>query len=110
MAQLPMDKLMSTLNEIELKPYTAKTITDKGALCKELETIRRRGYSVESGEITNGKACVACPIRDFSGSVIATMSMSVLCETLEESFDLMLKDLTETCQNVSSDLGYNPFI
>jgi IclR family acetate operon transcriptional repressor len=55
---------------------TPRTLTTLGALQEDLAKIRRRGYSTDNEEHEIGVGCVATPILDRSGSVIAAISVS----------------------------------
>ena len=55
---------------------TPNTITDPEALAAELAATRDRGYAIDEIENEEGVRCVAAPIRDHSGEVVAAMSVS----------------------------------
>ena len=59
-----------------LKRMTANTITDPQMLQKELATIRRRGFAIDRRENRDDIACAAAPIFDYSGKVVAALSVS----------------------------------
>ncbi len=61
---------------IGLEPVTDATITGGDAFLHELREIRSRGYAVDKGEFEIGVRCVAAPVRDRTGSVIAAISVS----------------------------------
>lgn len=78
--------LLAFMNPIEasqiigtrpLKRYTDATITDPRALLVELEEVRRAGVAYETEEVAPDVACVACPVKDPHGGVIAAVSLSV---------------------------------
>lgn len=60
-----------------LPPLTPNTITDRTALLSELAEIRSRGYAYDRGESTVGLQCIAAPVRDATGHIVAAMSVSV---------------------------------
>ena len=55
---------------------TPHTITDRAALLAELETVRRKGFAIDDRESRLDLSCVAVPIRDNEGRIIAAMSAS----------------------------------
>ncbi len=55
---------------------TSRTITDPGRLAQELRRVRRAGYAIDDVENEEGIRCVAAPIRDHTGEVVAAMSVS----------------------------------
>ena len=67
---------LSFLTTESLHRYTDNTITDFNELKKELLVVRREGVAVDNGEYDIGIRCVASPVRDMSGNVIAAISTS----------------------------------
>lgn len=55
--------------------HTANTLTDPAALARELETIRAQGYSVDNEEYLSGICCVAVPVRDEDGRLVAALAV-----------------------------------
>ena len=76
LAELADDEVLRRLDGVELRQFTATTITDRSKLIAELARIRRRGYSTDTGEYTAGVYCVAAPIYGPTG-VVAAMSVSI---------------------------------
>lgn len=77
LAGLDDDVLENRFAGVTLKEYTSKTITSGNALIDVLKGVRRDGYAVDDGEYTHGVHCVAVPIVDQAGEVVAAMSCSV---------------------------------
>ncbi len=59
-----------------LPRYTDNTITTFGKLKKELLIVRREGVAVDDEEREIGVKCVASPIKDWNGHVVAAISVS----------------------------------
>src|SRR3954465_10385369 len=55
-------------------PLTPRTITTAKRLLKELSLIRERGYGLDEEEREKGVCCVAAPIRNHTGEVVAAIS------------------------------------
>lgn len=70
------EELWERVIESGLTPYTANTITDGEALRRELKEIRARGYAVDNMEHEFGVKCVAAPVRNYEGGVLAAVSVS----------------------------------
>lgn len=64
------------LSRTDLVAMTPNTITNANLLRAELATILRNGFSVDNEELEIGLRCIAGPIRDHTGSVIAAVSIS----------------------------------
>lgn len=60
----------------ELVAYTPHTLTTKQALAADVARIRRLGYAVDDEEFTPGIRCVARPVYDESGFMIAVVGLS----------------------------------
>jgi DNA-binding IclR family transcriptional regulator len=59
-----------------LKRFSPTTITTLEALQAELQHTRDRGYAIDNGEAGEPVRCVAAPVRDYTGSVVAAVSIS----------------------------------
>ncbi len=66
-----------------MEKFTQYTITNARALLKELDSIRRNGYSVNRGEWRESVCGVAAPIRDSTGEVVAAVGISGPAERLK---------------------------
>jgi len=104
----PEDEICDWIRRHGLKPVTDVTITDKDAFLQELREIRSQGYTVDNGEFEVGVRCVAAPIRDRTGTVIAAVSISGpdtrMPNPLIGSF--MAMQVVETASHISQSLGY----
>jgi DNA-binding IclR family transcriptional regulator len=70
-AFLPDAQIEKILNNIELIPLQANTITDKEAMRAELQNIRLRGYATSLEETDNGAIGIAAPVYDHYNQVAA---------------------------------------
>jgi DNA-binding IclR family transcriptional regulator len=59
-----------------LESFTPATITDPGALERELERVRKRGWAADIGELVNGEVSCAAPILDRRGVTVGAMGVS----------------------------------
>jgi DNA-binding IclR family transcriptional regulator len=77
LASLPADDLEVRIAGHEFAAMTPNSITDPGVLMKELARIREIGIAVERRESNPDVSCVAAPVRDSAGRVVAALSISV---------------------------------
>ncbi|MFD4377138.1 IclR family transcriptional regulator [Streptomyces sp. NPDC059202] len=77
LAMLPADELDELLDGRELTGMTPASITDPDALRAALAEIAVLGVAVEQRESNPDVSCVAAPVRDRSGRVVAALSVSV---------------------------------
>ncbi|GAB2896093.1 IclR family transcriptional regulator [Streptomyces mayteni] len=88
--------------------YTPGTITDIDGLLAALQEVRGRGYATEVEELAFGRACLAAPIRDRSGEIVAALSVSGSLSALglpERQAELASRAI-EYADLVSTGLGY----
>ncbi len=107
LAYLDQEELSSVIKR-GLVRFTPKTITDPDKLIEELHTIREQGYSLDIEEMEEGVKCIAAPIRNHEGKVIAAVSISgpVARMTDKRLKDMIIKNLKEITHKISINLGY----
>ena len=109
--------LLAALSEKELNDFiklkglprrTEKTITDADQFKLHLEMVRAQGYAVDDEEDHLGTRCVAAPVRNELGHVIAAISISgptirITWKKIQDTFkDLVL----DTALDISLQLGF----
>jgi len=108
LAYLPAEERKKILGEKVLPRLTENTITDKRELEKELNKVREQGFALDREENEKDVRCVAAPIRNYQGEVIAALSISSPIFRLDKNRQNDLKKaLIETSKNISKKLGYN---
>jgi IclR family KDG regulon transcriptional repressor len=100
---LPQEELMKLLSSAPLKRYTPTTITEIPKLLKEFEKIRRQGFAIDNEESFPGIKCVAAPITDGRGNVIAAMSATVPTQRMEKERMRELAALVTECARQISE-------
>ncbi|CUS81917.1 IclR family transcriptional regulator [Candidatus Kryptonium thompsonii] len=76
LAFLPESDVKRIIKEKGLKKFTKNTITNKKDLFEELKKIRECGYAIDNEEIEDGLRCIAAPIFNGDGEVIAAVGIS----------------------------------
>jgi IclR family transcriptional regulator, KDG regulon repressor len=100
-------ELNDILREYDYIRQTKDTIVNERDFLEELEKVRIMGYAVDNQENEPGVRCVAVPIRDHTGQVVAAISMSTLLSRVndEELQDLIVV-LKRSADELSSQMGY----
>lgn len=80
MSELPSEILETIINSVPMIPFTANTITNPGLFRDELEKVRNQGYALDDKESFTGGGCIAVPIRDRKGTIVAALSFSGIPE------------------------------
>ena len=96
------------LSQITLQKFTTNSIIDKNKLLQEFIKIRSQGYSLEKEELVLTHACVAAPIYNISGKVIASVSFSLDKEQFEAKRETLIEDVKLLGGAISNELGYTP--
>ncbi|MBK5291596.1 MAG: IclR family transcriptional regulator [Acidobacteriia bacterium] len=92
-----------------LERYTEHTITEPGRMKLELQRIRKHGYAIDQEESGLGMRCVAAPVRDHSGSVVAAISISApAIELKDRNIPKYVRHVLEASLRISVQLGYRP--
>ncbi len=86
-----------------LAGHTRNSLTDVGALERELATVRQRGIARDDEELELGVRCMAAGIYDDQAKLVAGLSISAPADRLEESWVVRLK---ETAAQISAALGH----
>jgi len=71
----PLDERLQLIENLPLAKFTNRTITDQRLLESELERIASTGYAVDNEEYVLGVSCVAVPVRDAMGDVVAAIAV-----------------------------------
>lgn len=89
-----------------LRAYTEYTITDKEKLKKELKIIREQGYARDWEERENYARCIAVPVWDYTGKVVAGISITGPSYRIgEEYVESNLPILKRTAEQISRAMG-----
>jgi DNA-binding IclR family transcriptional regulator len=86
-----------------LVPYTNRTITKAAKFRAELRRVQTCGFAYDNEEYRPGFRCVAAPIRDAKGRVMAALSVSgTTAEINERNLDGIMRRLELAAEELSS--------
>lgn len=100
------NELMKNLKDCELTAVTEYTITDYSDLLLELNRIRVSGYAVDNREQNDHILCVAAPIFNNNGKIVAALSISGLYKP-NDSIEPMGSIVKKTAMEISLSLGFS---
>lgn len=75
LAHLPDRERDRLIDGLDLERRTPRTIVDAVTLARELDRIRKLGYSVNDQENMIGMIAIAVPVRDSAGRVVAGVAL-----------------------------------
>ena len=102
------EEVAALLARQALTGHTSMTITDAGVLRRELATIRQRGFAFDRGESHDHTRCVAAPIFDYTGRVVAAASVAGSPDEVEPRLSALVPVVTGIAQDISRRFGYRP--
>jgi len=88
-----------------LPGYTPTSLTTVAALEREVDRVRRHGIAFDNEEIEQGLRCIAAPVRDDTGELVAGLSVSAPAERHSPEWAALVK---ETADAISQAIGHNP--
>jgi IclR family KDG regulon transcriptional repressor len=107
LAHLPEKEQDRILKSVNLAKFTDATIINRKAMKENLKLIRQRGYAVDEGETHEDLNCMAAPIRNDTGDVIAAINiMDERTRTSAEKLFQFAEYLKERAFFISRQLGY----
>ncbi len=93
-----------------LTKLTESTIVSRGKLLEELDKIRRQGFAEDREECEIGVRCIAYPIFDFTGKIVAGISITGPVSRMKSpALDKMKSALSEAAAAISARLGASDF-
>jgi IclR family transcriptional regulator, KDG regulon repressor len=99
----PVDRLDRIMKDYDWTPYTEKTLTNRTIFLEEMERIREAGYAEDREEHEDRIYCIAVPIRNHTGSVIAGISVSQPRFRIDEEMkESLIQALLEEGKKLSS--------
>ncbi|MDA5108020.1 MULTISPECIES: IclR family transcriptional regulator [Brevibacillus] len=106
-AFLSEEELQNILDGYQYVAQTPNTITNEQAFRQELEKVRQAGYAVDNQENEPGVRCIAVPIRNHKGHVVAAVSISTLVSRVDDQTLMeFLGMLKPAAEEMSQQMGY----
>lgn len=108
LAYLSEKERKKIIDHIKIQRFTENTITNKKKLEKELEQVRKQGFALDGEENEKEVCCVAVPIKNYQGKVIAALSISSpTYRTNAHREKFLKKSILCMGKKISQRLGYN---
>lgn len=101
MAHIDQNEIADFLATVPRKRYTPSTITDAEEIKRELARIREAGVAYDLGEAVEDVRCVAAPVRDELGEVIAAISLSSPVSRFEKNRDKYTRSIRQAAAEIS---------
>lgn len=106
-AALPETQLQVYIATHPLTRLTPRTITSKVDWMSHLQSVRKRGYALDSEERRNGICCVGAPVRAHRGETVAAVSVSGPAFRMHgEKIPALARRVIDAATAISGALGF----
>lgn len=89
-----------------IEVLTRNTIITPADMKQELKKIRECGYAIDNEECEIGATCIAFPIWNYTGHIIAGISLTGPSRRIMEKMSQVIEELEKTSKEISRFLGY----
>lgn len=103
------EELKSYVDNTQMVRYTDRTIMTLAELKDELDRIRSRGYAVDDEECDIGARCVAAPVYDYTGKIVAGISVTAPTPRLSsERIEVIAPTVMDAAADISRGFAFQP--
>jgi len=108
LSELKEEVILEILRTQGMPRLTPQTITDPQVFLDHLREVRAQGYALDQMENEEGVCCIAAPIRNYQGKIVAAVSISGPIQRItNEVIENLLKPaLLTTVNDISKALGF----
>ncbi|BCJ87609.1 IclR family transcriptional regulator [Effusibacillus dendaii] len=108
LAHLPEAQVREIIRQYGMEPHTPHTIANLDDLLDNLQLIREQGFALDLEENELGITCVAAPIHDHTGKVVASISVSAPTHRMQPGqLELRAQQVRDIGRKISARLGYS---
>lgn len=109
LAWLPETEIDDKLRHVDWRRKGPKTLTDPAEYKEHLRAVRQRGWALDDEEDNPNIRCVAAPVLDLHGRVVAAISaVGTVLDIGPERLDSLADQVCTTAQDISRELGHRP--
>jgi DNA-binding IclR family transcriptional regulator len=106
LAGLPDEEFERLAAEGAFEQRTERSVSEAEALRTEIAQVRIQGWARDDEEYISGAGCVAAPVHDHEGQVIAALTVSGPAERIREKFDHLVAQVKARAVAISEEMGY----
>ncbi|MCT4686641.1 IclR family transcriptional regulator [Vallitalea sp.] len=101
------EKILKLLEDTEFTSFTPTTLLNPEKVIKEIEQARVEGFAIDNQEHEVGIYCIASPIYDYRGEIIAAVSTAGTNKEFLENKDAeIIREVKNTAEKISKRMGY----
>ena len=104
---MPRAEAEKLLRRQSMTQFTPHTITDVGALMREVGTCRENGFAIENGEYKIGLRSISAPVYTVERAVRYTVGVIGMFRSAHsDEFQDAVEQVCATAAMISAALGY----
>lgn len=101
-AWLAPERCDNVIASLAFKSYTPKTISNVVEFRRDLVETRRRGWAIDDEEQMLNCRCIAAPIRDGNGVVVAALSVNgTLAQVNDDRVEVLAEQVIAAARSIS---------
>ncbi|MBY8861546.1 IclR family transcriptional regulator [Nocardia sp. CA2R105] len=105
----PRAQWRTIAERLDYHPFTERTVRTPEQYLAELDRVAAQGFAEDHEEHESFVNCVAVPVHDGTGAVVAALSVSVPDVLLDHEQVLgLLPQVRATAEAISAELGWSP--
>jgi len=105
LAELGLEEWRARTGQGDLPGFTPASITDPDALQAELEAVRSQGFALDRQEFVEVTCCVAAPIRDQRGRLVASLGVSVPASRFSAVQERLISSVRDISRQASAPIN-----
>lgn len=107
LSDMDHDQLEESVSKMDFIPKTQTTITSKEELYQEINLIKEQGYALDNSENEEGLTCIASPIFNHQGKIVASFSVSGPSNRVTMDFinNTLIEKVKVYSKKISENLG-----
>ena len=99
------EAILAILEKKGMRRYTEATMVDKNAYLEEIAKVRKQGYAMDNAENEVDIYCIAAPVRDYRGQMIAAISTTNTTHKRPPDAGV-IEMVKSTALSISARMGY----
>lgn len=108
LSEMPEKEVLAILELRGMEKRTAKTITNPKRFLQELQNVRQYGFAVDNEENSAGVRCVASPVFDAQGKIVAALGTSDTIIRLDETqLPKVVEMIKKSAAQISNLIGFD---
>lgn len=98
--------LLEIVHSLKFESFTEKSITSPDVFLKEIERVKKDQVSFDNEEALQGISCIAGPIFNQNGEVLAAFSVTGEAEVIYKNKKNIVDEIKYTSAEISKIFGY----